>query len=293
MEAYNKKPPHFWIRLANNSTFHLAIIMAIIVATLFYLILSQRQLIQDEVGRIFDGLPLLSHNASDEEESSLSSSPPPSSMDTEEPSFSESNEASIIEPKGAAAPKKAPVGPPRVEVRYLEVSKDNIRAFVASGQVLRELENWRVVYLPSNSSFQSLLKASRPLPGSVSQPLPPQGDLEILSGDYDPDPNRSFLNFSMIWRLPNSVDWSLITQLRSGESPTSPGPLVLREYEGQMKWNPQGALILIFDPLSRIAVSPQANLSQSPLRVLQSADFQNGLSDLIIWIEVTNLPMAF
>lgn len=279
------------MRIANSSNFHLGVIIAIIGATLFYLIVSQRQLIQQEVGRIFNGIPLLSHSAVDEEateqgaETELieEANPPPQEEATTEVS-------NIIEPGPNTNQPQAPRGPPQVEVRYLEVSKANIRALVDSGQLVRELENWRVIYLSSSPSVQSLLRASRPLPGSVRQALPPQGSLEILSGDYDPEPNRSFLNFSMIWRMPDSVDWSLITQLRSAEAPTE---LVLREHEGKMKWSPQGALILIFDPLTRISVPPEVDLSRSPLRVLRSQDFQTGLSDLIIWIEVTNMNSAF
>lgn len=294
VDAYHQRPGNIFARLLNNSTLHLAVIIGVIIATLFYLIVSQTDLIQQEVGRIFDGLPILSSRAVDQETVEMNSMASDEEPLVDEP-LTNTAESFAGEPQGIIEPtpktRQQPTGPPTVEVRYLEISKENIRALVASGQVIRELENWRVVYLPSSPSIQSLLQASIRLPGSVRQALPTQGDLEILSGDYDPDPNKSFLNFSMIWRVPDSVDWSLISQMRSGESTES--PLVLREYGGKMKWNPQSALIFVFDPLQRVPVSANADLNESPLRVLKSQDFQTGLSDLIIWIEVANLPVTF
>lgn len=295
VDAYHQRPASFFARILNSSNLHLAVIIGVIIATLFYLVVSQRDLIQKEVGKIFDGLPLLSSQAVDQEAVQLNSLPTPNEESQESSRASEATQSFAGEPQGIIEPtpktKQQPTSPPTVEVRYLEISKENIRALVASGQVIRELENWRVVYLPSSPSIQSLLQASRRLPGSIRQPLPLQGDLEILSGDYDPDPNKSFLNFSMIWRIPDSVDWSLISQMRRGEN--SESPLVMREYGGKMRWTPQSALIFIFDPIQRVPVSNNTDLNESPLRVLKSQDFQTGLSDLIIWIEVANQPVTF
>lgn len=297
VEAYQKKPPNLFVRMANSSNFHLGVIIAIIVATLFYLVVSQRRLIQQEVGRILEGIPLLSSRAVDEEvvEQSMEGVeeeiPQAETMMAREDTAMDTPSTGIIEPGPNTNQPAVSKAPPQVEVRYLEVSKENIAALIASGRLVRDMENWRVVYLPSSPSVQSILRASRPLPGSVRQALPPQGDLEILSGDYDPDPTRSFLSFSMIWRIPDSVEWSLITQLRSAGEATP--QLLLREYEGTMKWSPQGALILIFDPLTRITAPSEEDLSRSPLRILRSPDFQSGISDLIIWVEVTNSGTAF
>lgn len=295
VESYHKAPPNLFVRIANSSNLHLGVILAVILATLFYLVISQRRVIQEEMGRIFDGIPLLSSRAVDEDmvediEDEGDEMPPAETRLAQEDAAMDAASQGIIEPGPNTNEAAAPKGPPQVEVRYLEVAKENIAALAASGRLVREMENWRIVYLPSSPSVQSIIRASRPLPGSVRQALPPQGDLEILSGDYDPEPNRSFLSFSMIWRMPDSVEWSLITQLRSSNEAVP--QLVLREYEGSMKWSPQGALILIFDPLTRITAPPEVDLSRSPLRILRSQDFQSGLSDLIIWIEVTNAGTA-
>ncbi len=294
VEAYEKKPSHIALRILNNSTLHLTVIFAVIFATLFYLVVSQRELIQQEVGRIFDGIPLLSHSAEDDEEVALAT-PEVEALTAEAPPQEDEtleSEASIIEPDPANrnSQTNAISSTPRVQIRYLEVSKENIQALIASGRVVRELENWRIIYIPSSPSVQSLARAARPLPGSVQQALPPRGELELISGDIDPDPNRSFLNFSMIWRIPDQVEWSLITQLRSPDT-QGPGQLILREHEGRLRWSPEGALVLIFDPIGRIPTLRDADFSRSPLQILQSADFQSGLSDLIIWVEVSNLQV--
>ena len=286
----------------NSSQLHLIIIFSIILGTLFYLVVSQRDLIEQEVTKIFPGIPLLSSKASDGTESEPEGAREGSSVanskiaDSEPPAPTETKTngaagSDFIEPSARTGQPNESQKPPSVEVRYLEVSKNNIQALVSSGEVLQDLENWRGIYLPSSPSVKSLIRSSRSLPGQATQALPPRGELEILSGDYDPDPLKSFLNFSMIWTLPDQVEWSLITQLRSLEGPQD--TMLVREYQGRMTWNPRGALILVFDPIQRIPTAPNANLSSSPLRILQSPDFQNGLSDLIIWVEVTNLPKLY
>jgi hypothetical protein len=297
VEAYHKKPAGLITRLANNPNLHLGVIALVIGATLAYLVISQRELIQQEVGRIFPGIPLLSHSAmdqneNDEEKSALNVNAKAAALQADaETDGALENEAGFVKPGPRTKQGPEATASPSVEVRYMEVSKENINALVSSGQVVRELENWRVVFLPKSPSIKSFLPSSRPLPGSVKRALPPQGNLEILSGDYDPDPNAIFLNFSMIWKMPDSADWSLITQIPSAGAGGAKAPLVLQETEGKMKWQPGGALLFIFDPLQRIPVAAEAPLERSPLRVLKSSDFQNGLSNMIIWIEVTHLPL--
>ena len=293
VEEFRQKPPNVFKRVANSSNVHLAVIIGVIVGTLFYLFISQRELIQQEVGRIFDGIPILSSRSLDEvnETEPLVARESEVTPEGTETSSLAAEPQGIIEPSANTGQPEAQK-PPSIEVRYLEISKENLRALITTGQVIREFENWRVVYIPSSPSIQSLLQSSRPLPGSVRQALPAQGELEILSGDFDPEPNRSFLNFSMIWRMPDNVDWSLISQMRTAEV-GGPPELALREFDGKIKWTPQGALILIFDPIQRVPVSADSDLTGSPLRVLQSQDFQNGLSDLIIWVEIKNLPAIF
>jgi len=295
MENYSKHIP-IYQRLLNSSQLHLIIILSIILGTLFYLVISQKELIQQEVGRIFPGLPLLSSESLDPEagNNSLPGALPEedssSKAETLEGVRPNGSSQEFIEPSKKTGQENVKLSPPAVEVRYLEISKDNIQALAASGEVLQDLENWRVIYLPSSPSVKSLIKSSRPQPGSVKRALPLRGELEVLSGDYDPDPTKSFLNFSMIWRLPDQVEWSLISQFRSNDDGRQ---MTMKEHQGRMTWNPMGALIIIFDPIQRISVGPNVDLSKSPLRILQSSDFQNGLSDLVIWVEISNPPPQY
>lgn len=234
------------------------------------------------------GLPLMSQDSSEETPVADFGT----SIQKSTPSTTKKVAESFIEPSANTKQDPKALGPPNVEIRYVEISKENMRALAAVGEQVREMQDWRVLFFPDAQNIQSVMAAARKLPGAAKRALPSNGELEILSGDFDPDPQSPFLSFSMIWTMPNAVDWSLISQLPNPD-PQGRQKFLMSEQQGEMTWDPKGALLVIFDPLQRIPVQDETKLDRSPLQVLRSNDFKAGYSDLVIWIEITNKPALF
>lgn len=316
VEAYKRRPVPIYVRILQDPNFYAFLFGGILIAAAGYIFINQRS-VSRQVGKLFHNTFIMSKDArvkdaSDDEEiltknavarSHSASAPAPAAQVTQAPT----------------EVGKEPVAATytHLTVRFFELSKEyfskeNVAAL--NGKVTRDDGEWRVVYFEDAKTLESLKTSASRLPGSQEKPLATEG-IELDAGDTHPDMQLPYmaigvdlkgeaqqpsLHFAIDMQVPqgsaaqarnvaspNSGDPNTVTDTQGQpQQPAQPAaPMAVTSLEGTVKFKPQGAVLLIYDPPNRAPASTDmARLGQSPLHVYTSDDFRLGYSDLIVWI---------
>lgn len=296
VDSYLAKPKPLLSRLLQNANLYLALTAALVVGLVFYIFISQKAAINHEVHSLFKGLPLMSRDAGDftQQDSKPIGEKPFVRQQTAEaakPPVAPKPQAAAVAPKATEA--KAPAPAPtysQLDVDFLEISKENIAAVAASGKVLTDSADWRVIKVDDAQQADNIRSAGRPLPGRNQGPVRKERFAAVMAGDENPVPQQPFLNFSLEWRKANRSHWEIsyrIPGLPDRNTPPEGRKLVETNLDGLMNIRPGQAILFVYDPLRRIPVDRKNmnQLADSPLRVLLSEDFRQGFSALVIWIQ--------
>lgn len=299
VESYMAKPKPLLSRLLQNANLYLALTAVLVVGLVFYIFISQKAAINHEVHSLFKGLPLMSRDAGDftqQDSKPIGEKPFVSQRATDATKpLSPKLKAKTAAPDPAAVKQAAVQAAPeptysQLDVDFLEISKENISAVAASGKVLTDSADWRVIKVDDAQQADNIRSAGRPLPGRNQGPVRKERFADVMGGDENPLPQQPFLNFSLEWHKANRSHWEIsyrIPGLPDRNTPPGSRKLVETNLDGMMNIRPGQAILFIYDPLRRIPMDRKImnQLADSPLRVLLSEDFRQGFSALVIWIQ--------
>lgn len=305
IEAYNRRPIPLWMRIFQDPNFYAILFGGILILTAGYIFLNQRS-VGRQVGKLFHNTFVLSKDARVPSEDSEEAAPVKRTKISTAPS--PATEAALAAPSPAAEPTQSYT---RMTVRFFEMSKEiftreNLTAL--NGRVVREDGDWRVVYFEDAKTIESIKSSASRLPGAQEKQVQSE-TLELDAGDVNPDLQVPYLaigvDLSKTESLHFAVDMQVPTVTAQARNvagqgagqgqegyntdapPQAPAPMQVSALEGTVKFKPQGALLMIYDPVNRGPTSQDSSrLSQSPLKVFNSDDFRQGFSDLIVWISL-------
>jgi hypothetical protein len=297
VEAFLARPQPWILRILQNPNFYSLLIGAILVSAAFYIFVNQRA-----VGRhmtaLLRGHFLMSKDAADPNDVGARAVARARKADEEKNNLAPADAPAN---DGAANAKDAAPTFTQMEIGFFELSRENLMAL--AGKILRDDGDWHVVYYDDAKTIESLQSAARKLPGVQEKTLQKE-TTQMDAGDIDPDLQSPYLAVGVEWKG-ESLHWALNLQLPSAaantrtlaqaesgspsESTTSASapPLQLTAIEGSVRFVPQSALLLVYDPAVRTFPGlDRQQVTNSPLRVLASEDFRAGYSALVVWIRL-------
>jgi hypothetical protein len=305
VESYLARPKPFLLRILQNPNLYAFLIGGILVSTAFYIFLNQRT-VGRHMSALLRGHFLLSKDAADPK-------------DLQDDSESDETAETDSPPKASApltadtsantAAKEAAPSYSSMEIGFFELSRENLVPLAS--KILRDDGDWHVVYVDDAKTIESLQSAARKLPGLQEKNLPKENKerFELDAGDVNPDVQSPYLVVGVDWVKNENMHWALDLQLPppsssrtlaqaqaegnanlAGSEPpaaTPASPLQLTTLEGNVRFSPQSALLLVYDPaLRNFSGLDPASTAKGPLRVLASEDFRAGYSALVVWIRL-------
>lgn len=281
IEAYNNRPRNWLLRMLDNPTFYGVFVGILLILVLINILLNPQGLSRG-MNSLFRSSMILSKHAGEKKAADDNDS-------KEKDAASEASDDSDTDVSAMSeAEEEAPIVTyTRLEIGFYELANENVAAI--NGKVLREGNGWRILQIDDASSVEPLKKAARKLPGGADAEIK-NDSLLLDAGDLNPDPQSPYLAVGADWAKNENLHWAIdfkshTQQLRVPTSQDSTPPLQVVSFDGTVALDQKSALLLIYSPGPQRAPATSAEkLSQSPLQIMASEEYHDGLSSLVIWI---------
>lgn len=186
-----------------------------------------------------------------------------------------------------APPAAAPTAtkPTQVEATFYEISRESWQPLAAEGKSVAEQNSFRILQFAQKDKLVAALVGARRLPGQRQFSTQPSSSLALhfpvgVSGSENAQ--GLFLDFSVIKWDNDRLEVEVAGHLALRLDPTSE---IQARLESMALLPATGALVVLHPlPHKPLPENLASGLSQSPLSVLESPDYLEGQSEMILFI---------